>query len=390
MTPIRAMTFYIAVMYCCICTAAPPLLKLCTNALSYKTPVSLRPSSLTSCILNKLSIDHRIDVIPWLRCEKNVIDGDYQGMVLISEKLQNSLYLTPSNPIKLEKWYWFYHKDIVHSKLGVIRGSNQQRWLEQNKISPQTKVNNFSQLLGMLDRNRLSAFIADESLIEQTAQYKHQFIQYFPLSVYFSNHYLAKQPHFLSTFNDNISACQTSSLALNPTEKTTLNNISYQLKRQLGRSQLLINSVIKQNQQNKNLSLKEINDLDDIWRKGNTGASQDLQKSILTNEASLFLKQFKQRSDGLYLEIIIIDKKGLNVAQSDPSSDFWQGDEAKFNNTYAKAANAVFIDVIKYDPSSRAYSSQISFTIKDTQQQPIGAITVGINIEQALKSKSPK
>ena len=39
-----------------------------------------------------------------------------------------------------------------------------------------------------------------------------------------------------------------------------------------------------------------------------------------------------------------MDAMGLNVAASDVTSDYWQGDEAKFKKTYAVGSGAIFID----------------------------------------------
>jgi hypothetical protein len=77
-----------------------------------------------------------------------------------------------------------------------------------------------------------------------------------------------------------------------------------------------------------------------------------------------------------------MDAKGLNVGQSDVTSDYWQGDEAKWQKTYGAGSGVVFVDGVEEDESTQALQSQASVTISDPETgEPIGAITVGINLD---------
>ena len=77
-----------------------------------------------------------------------------------------------------------------------------------------------------------------------------------------------------------------------------------------------------------------------------------------------------------------MDAKGLNVGQSDVTSDYWQGDEAKFQKSFGAGAGAVFVDEAEKDESTQMLQSQASMTIVDETGAPIGAITVGINLDK--------
>lgn len=77
-----------------------------------------------------------------------------------------------------------------------------------------------------------------------------------------------------------------------------------------------------------------------------------------------------------------MDNKGLNVAQSDITSDFWQGDEAKWQNTFLKGPGAFDIGEVEEDESTQMFQSQISYTVTDPATgNAIGAITVGVNVD---------
>ena len=107
--------------------------------------------------------------------------------------------------------------------------------------------------------------------------------------------------------------------------------------------------------------------------------------ATLTNPLSSYLTQIQARSGGLYAEIFVMDAVGLNVGQSSITSDFWQGDEAKFQNTYPKGANAVFIDEAEYNDETDTWRSQLNMTLSNAQGEPIGAVTIEVNLNELAR-----
>lgn len=77
-----------------------------------------------------------------------------------------------------------------------------------------------------------------------------------------------------------------------------------------------------------------------------------------------------------------MDAHGLNVAASGTTSDYWQGDEAKFTETYSRGAGAIHVGDVEFDESASGYLGQVSAPIVDPATNTvIGAITVGLNAE---------
>ena len=76
-----------------------------------------------------------------------------------------------------------------------------------------------------------------------------------------------------------------------------------------------------------------------------------------------------------------MDQVGLNVAVSEPTSDYWQGDEAKWSQTYLAGAGAMHVSDVELDESTQTYQAQVSLTVVDASGAPIGAITFGVNVE---------
>jgi hypothetical protein len=78
-----------------------------------------------------------------------------------------------------------------------------------------------------------------------------------------------------------------------------------------------------------------------------------------------------------------MDDKGLNVGQSDVTSDYWQGDEPKWQKTFKVGPDTVFVDKVEKDESSEQLQIQVSVSIKDPETgKVIGAVTLGINVDQ--------
>lgn len=144
----------------------------------------------------------------------------------------------------------------------------------------------------------------------------------------------------------------------------------------------VVNAIKAQNKKHAGLSQSEIDSLDKQWRREAGASRQPLIGAVLSNGLSKFLKKKKAGSQGLYTEIFVMDNKGLNVGQSDVTSDYWQGDEAKWRKTYQVGAKSIHIGGVKKDESTQMFQSQLSLPVVDPDNnQVIGAITIGVNVE---------
>jgi hypothetical protein len=145
----------------------------------------------------------------------------------------------------------------------------------------------------------------------------------------------------------------------------------------------LVDAIKAQNAANANLSQGDIDALDAKWKAEVEATDKPMISSTLGNPVSKFLAEKKRAAGGLITEVFVMDDKGLNVGQSDVTSDYWQGDEAKFQKSFGAGADAVFVDEIEKDESTQTLQSQVSLTIKDPASgAPIGAITLGIDVEK--------
>nr|WP_298104800.1 hypothetical protein [uncultured Shinella sp.] len=142
----------------------------------------------------------------------------------------------------------------------------------------------------------------------------------------------------------------------------------------------IINAVIAQNAVHSRLNQAEIQDLDARWRAELSSAKRPLINATLSNPLSLYLKGQQRAAEGLITEIFVMDNRGLNVGQSDITSDYWQGDEAKWVKSFG--AGILHIEEAERDESTQLMQSQASLPIRNPQTgEIIGAITVGVNLD---------
>jgi len=128
----------------------------------------------------------------------------------------------------------------------------------------------------------------------------------------------------------------------------------------------------------KGKTLDQIKAIDAKWQ-ADAGLA-DYMKALMDSECGQHLRKI-EKSVPYFAEIFVMDNQGANVAMTDKTSDYWQGDEAKFQKSFAGGAGAVFVDEVKFDESTQAYLVQVSVPVKDGDKV-IGAITFGIDVDK--------
>ncbi|MEE4012004.1 hypothetical protein V1T76_08090 [Roseibium sp. FZY0029] len=145
-------------------------------------------------------------------------------------------------------------------------------------------------------------------------------------------------------------------------------------------------SINAQNNLRGALSQAEIDALDKQWRQEREAADKPLISATLSAPLSIYLLRVQAGSLGLYPEIFVMDANGLNVGQSGITSDYWQGDEDKFQKTFPNGPEAVFIDAAEWDDDSKIWRAQLNVTITDPEtKKAIGAATVEFNLTELMR-----
>lgn len=139
--------------------------------------------------------------------------------------------------------------------------------------------------------------------------------------------------------------------------------------------QVLIDAVRQQNSEG--LSLASIQERDAVWRA--TSEVDDFMASLMSSSAAKHMLELEQ-SKPYFVEFFLMDNQGANVAMTNKTSDYWQGDEEKFTESFKGGAGSTYMSDVKFDESSQAYLVQVSIPIMDGDKA-IGAMTIGVNLD---------
>jgi hypothetical protein len=147
----------------------------------------------------------------------------------------------------------------------------------------------------------------------------------------------------------------------------------------------LLAALRAQNVAHTDLTEDQIIALDQEWRAEAGAGGGALISKLMDQPVSAWLRDKQTATTGFVTEVFVMDNKGLNVAQSVETSDYWQGDEAKWQETYLISADALHISDIEFDDSTGYYQAQASLPISDPETGGLlGAITFGINVQSLM------
>lgn len=144
----------------------------------------------------------------------------------------------------------------------------------------------------------------------------------------------------------------------------------------LGTDPIIVKAVKAENAKGKTLA--QIKKMDKKWTA--TPGIAPFMQTLMDSECGKHLQNI-QKSTPYYAEIFVMDKQGANVAMTDKTSDYWQGDEAKFKKSYNSGQGAVHISEVKFDDSTQAYLVQVSVPVRDGDKV-IGAVTIGVDVDK--------
>ncbi len=144
----------------------------------------------------------------------------------------------------------------------------------------------------------------------------------------------------------------------------------------IGRDPVVVEMVGRQNSIDTNL--QDIRQRDEIW-KANSGIDRFMM-DLMSNECALVLHNY-ECDYPFIVETFAMDSLGANVGQTTKTSDYWQGDEAKFTESYKDGRGEIYYGDVEYDDSVNEIIVQVSIPVM-SDNRAIGAITFGISLDR--------
>jgi len=151
-----------------------------------------------------------------------------------------------------------------------------------------------------------------------------------------------------------------------------------QLVVKLAQEPAVIEAVRAANKQNSNISEAEIARRDKQWKesKGLT----DQVKRLMTNPCARVLAEFQDSHSG-FPEIFVTDKRGLIVATTNKTSDYYQADEPWWTEAYNDGKGKAYYGRLEYDDSAGHEAISLYAPVKDPETgEVIGIIKAVCNV----------
>lgn len=327
---------------------------------------------------------------------RNLIDGYFA----IDPSPELDAVADHSDPLALEKWYFFSRKQEPNpqpSRIGVVSGSNQEAWLLANGYPVYLSVASPEQLLALLRRGRIDTALMDERVMaslqqrapETQAELQAEFVRYAPLHLYLSADFTAKHPDFLNNFNRALPDCMAARLKLSEEESRKVHKVASALMQGLNQT-LDLREAIQQGPHVANFS--DVLTIDAKWRALAPNVASPMAEQILGLPGSRALQDWRVSQNGMITEILLINEAGTLAAISSLSTDYWQGDEANFQNAmppiYSKRieGQVAYLSPIHYDASTGRFQITVSHPVaSEDGSEAVGVVAMGLNIESVLK-----
>jgi hypothetical protein len=381
-------------------------LRLATSQLSSKT-ITLEIQTEQSlreqmeCVLSQMNFKPRIETKPWNRIYHDLQRGQLDGFYSAIRRNQLDSFATISVPLIVENWYWFWRPGITAPdswqegyRLGSILGSQQEKWLEEAGYKISMTANHLPQLIRMLDRGRVDVILVDREHFlqavyqshESAVGYQSRFFRYMPLGAYFSGDFLGRHPGFLQQFNQQTTQCSKRKFSLSENEIKLVTQVVRGMQQQWEKTDNWTVEMRSYGAAQSSYSNAEIKKLDDLWINAFQSGDYRIKDQLTHQDLSRSLQNIKESSDGMVTEIILTDARGLNLAVTDMTSDFYQGDEEKFIKAKALHSGQYFVDNIAYDASTHMFQVNVSYPLFDSSNnnQFLGVMIIGINVEKTL------
>lgn len=128
----------------------------------------------------------------------------------------------------------------------------------------------------------------------------------------------------------------------------------------------------------------EIQTLERDWATAE--ATSPLVSSVLTNPVANILHTFQARNP-LLVEILVTDDQGRIAAGTNKTTDYWQADEAWWQQARALGPDKAWVEGIQFDESAGIYSIDMAVPIYESDRR-VGVLKAVINASPLMRASA--
>lgn len=116
-----------------------------------------------------------------------------------------------------------------------------------------------------------------------------------------------------------------------------------------------VQAALESHSQDK-LNIQDMLQIDQQWR-----INPELPIQLLDPDVQALFHNYLKQPQPMFIELILMGNQGQTLGGVPITSDYWQGDEAKFIETLKR--ENIYVSHLDWDESSRAISAQISIPV---------------------------
>lgn len=152
--------------------------------------------------------------------------------------------------------------------------------------------------------------------------------------------------------------------------------------RKILKSESIINEIKASNKKHEGITSDQIEDLDSAFKKSR--AEDEFALRFLANPSAKTLIDF-QESNPAFSEIFVTDRFGLNVGQTNMTSDLYQADEDWWIGAYNSGRGKAYHGAIEFDESAQAEAISYYFPIFDPKTDKVIGVAKAVLSIAAIK-----
>ncbi|MDI9244504.1 transporter substrate-binding domain-containing protein [Marinobacter sp. CHS3-4] len=340
------------------------------------------------CATQRIGMTASVKAVPPRRAIEFLRNNTIDGYFAVDPSTSLDLIATRTDPISLEKWYLVSRSgDALPNtpRIGAVSGSNEEAWLLANGKAIYLTVRTSQQLINLLKRKRIDHALMDRRVLhslDNTQDLTIEFLRYVPLHLYMSLPFVSKHPAFIRRFNEQIAGCINGTFMLDAAESAQIRGRAYDLFQSLEKRISLPDAIAEGPQTS---SLAEILNLDAQWQVLAPDTHSNMARRVAETPASTVLRNWQEEQGSLVTEVMLTNSIGALVAMSQLTSDFWQGDEPKFESHIRTETRNLYVSPIRYDASTGRFQVTVSLPILVKGRWiPVGVLAIGLDAEKAL------
>ena len=145
---------------------------------------------------------------------------------------------------------------------------------------------------------------------------------------------------------------------------------------------VIIDAIRAHNIETENMTPEQLSALNQQWTTELENGSGPLIDKVLNNPASDILKEMKETTSDIITEVFVMDLRGTNVAESEPTVNYWHLEEERYQAISNSKDDTIYVSDVHLEVGGEIYQVEASLPINDPDTgERIGVASFGVNVQ---------